>query len=149
MLPPNITTTLATEKDAPALASLITLGFSSSDSAYPLIWGSAPEGTHNMVALKALFSPVQKEGRVTFKAVDGEKIVAFATWNLPEPRIELSANEVGAKTEGKGGDGLPEIPGVNMELWRDKLEGPKKFYHRDVDPSRDICQFPFMFPFLI
>jgi hypothetical protein len=70
MAPPSITTTLATEEDALRLASVMTAGFAASDVAYPLIWGSAPEGTHDTIAINGLFTPVQKEGRVTFKAID-------------------------------------------------------------------------------
>jgi hypothetical protein len=140
MAPPNITTVLATEEDASTLASLMTLGFSTSDAAYSLIWGGAPEGTHDIVAIKGLFSPVQKKGRVTFKAMDGHRLVGFATWNLPKPKVEtVEETQEGEKKEETKGSGLPEIPDVNMELWGDKLDGPKRFYYRDVDPSKDIC----------
>ena len=136
---PNITTVLATEEDALTLASIMTIGFSSSDTAYPLIWGGAPEGTHDAVALKGLFSPVQKEGRLTFKAMHDEQLVGFATWNLPKPKVEAAAKAGLSETKRSE---LPEIPGVNMELWSDKSDGPKRFYYRDVDPSKDICTFP-------
>ena len=133
MAPPSITTTLATEEDASRLASIMTASFAASDVAYTLIWGSAPEGTHDMISVKGLFTPVQKEGRVTFKAVDEtEKIVGFATWNLPKEKVPEKAGD------GEKGGGLPPLPGVNIELWEDKSSGPKEFYYRDVDPTKDI-----------
>jgi hypothetical protein len=79
---------------------------------------------------------------VTFKALDGERLVGFATWNLPKPKVEtVEKVEEGEKKEDKG-SGLPEIPGANTELWGDKLDGPKRFYYRDVDPSKDISTLP-------
>ncbi|KAE8453020.1 hypothetical protein EG329_012207 [Mollisiaceae sp. DMI_Dod_QoI] len=129
----NVSISLATEDDASALASVMTAAFSACDAAYPLIWGSAPEGTHEMLAEKGLFSPVQKEGRFTFKAVDetNGKLVGFATWNMPKEKV------VGSQAgEQKGG--LPELPWVNMELWNEKTGRPKKFHDRDVDDSKDI-----------
>jgi hypothetical protein len=133
MAPPSITTTLATEEDASRLASIMTAGFAASDAAYPLIWRSAPEGTHDTISVKGLFTPVQKEGRVTFKAVDEtDKIVGFATWNLPKEKVSEKA------VDGKKGGGLPPLPGVNIELWEDKSSGPKEFYYRDVDPTKDL-----------
>lgn len=96
-----------------------------------------------MVALKGLFTPLQKEGRVTFKALDGEKVVGFATWNLPKPKVEepitQSEDKGRGEKEGEKGAGLPQIPGVNTELWGEKVEGPKTFYYRDVEPSKDTC----------
>src|SRR4051795_10480625 len=123
MAPPNISTSLALDEDAPVLASILTASFAASDAAYPLIWGSAPEGTHDAVAVKGLFTPVQQEGRVTYKAVDSVsgRIVGFATWYLPQPIVD---DGKGAK---KGGEGLPNIPGVNMELWKAKLEGLRQY----------------------
>lgn len=105
-----------------------------------------------MAALNGLFSPVQKEGRVTFKAVDGERLVGFATWKFPEPKVEEKVEEgenknTGEKDGDKKASGLPEIPGVDTELWRDKLDGPKTFYFRDVDPSKDICTPPIFLVF--
>ncbi|KAH9210871.1 hypothetical protein DL95DRAFT_392979, partial [Leptodontidium sp. 2 PMI_412] len=90
MPPPSITTQLATEDDAPALASIMTAAFSAADAAYPLIWGSAAEGTHDMISIVGLFTPVQKPERVTYKAVDEEtqKVVGFATWTLPKGKLE-------------------------------------------------------------
>ena len=80
---------------------------------------------------------------MTFKAVDGERLVGFATWNLPKPKAEEKVKENEDKRKGdKKGGGLPEIPGVNTELWGDKLDGPKTFYFRDVDLSKDICTPP-------
>jgi hypothetical protein len=142
MPPATISICLATEDDAPSLASVMTTAFASSDKAYPLIWGSAKEGTHDMVTEKALFSPVQKEGRVTYKAVDTQsgRMVGFATWNMPKAKVAMS--ETVGKEERKGW--LPELPGVNMELWNEKAAGPKKFYERDVDPSKDIRTSPFI-----
>jgi len=130
---PNISISLATEEDAPALGSVMTAAFAASDAAYPLIWGSAPEGTHDMIAVKGLFTPVQQEGRVTFKAVDeaNGRLVGFSTWNMPKEKKDEP------QTAEKAG-GLPPLPGVNLELWGEKVGGPRKFYDRDVDASKDI-----------
>jgi hypothetical protein len=51
---------------------------------------------------------VQKPDRVTIKAVDAknEKLVGFATWNLPKEKVPE-----------KRAVGFPDLPGVNMELW--------------------------------
>jgi hypothetical protein len=134
MAPPNITTTLALESDAAALASILTAGFSASDVAYPLIWGSAAPGTHDTVSVKGLFTPVQKVGRETYKAVDSVsgRIVGFATWNLPKEKAQ----------GGAVGGGLPEIPGVNMELWTLKAEAMKGSYSRDVQVDKDMRTSP-------
>jgi len=132
MVKSNINITLATEDDAPRLASLMTAGFASADAAFPLIWGSAPEGTHDMVAEKGLFTPVQKEGRLTFKALHlNEKIVGFATWSLP--KLEASGSLEEARKRG-----LPQLPLVNMELWEAKMVGPQEFYYRDVEQEKDM-----------
>lgn len=86
MAPPNIAILPATEVDAPSLA------FSASDSAYPLIWGrdGLGDATHDAVALKGLFSPVQSEGQVTHVAIvdcEAERtVVGFARWMLPDPK---------------------------------------------------------------
>jgi hypothetical protein len=150
MAVPNITTVLASEDDAPALASIMTAAMSSCDAAYPLIWGSAPEGLHDKVAVEGLFTPVIQEGRVTFKAVEGGengKLVAFAMWNLPNTKAEV-VDEKQEEDAGKGGggkkkgNGLPDLPDVNMELWSDKMNGLKEFYLRDVEPSTDVCMSP-------
>lgn len=137
MAPPSITTALALDSDASTLASILTAGFVAGDAAYPLIWGAAPEGMHEDVSVKGLFSPVQKQGRVTYKAVDSTNgnIVGFATWTLPRPRVEGEEKEKG---------GLPDLPGVNMELWNDKAEGPKKSYYRDVQIDKDFRIYSFL-----
>ena len=150
MAPPNIATVLATEDDAPLLASIMTAAFACSDAAYPLVWGGAGDEVHDAVAIKGLFSPVQKETRLTYKAMDGNKMVGFITWNLPNPdaplKAEVNATESKEKEEGKEekkASGLPEIPGVNTELWREKVDGPREAHHRDVEPSKDIRNVPF------
>ncbi|KAF8862419.1 acyl-CoA N-acyltransferase [Acephala macrosclerotiorum] len=131
----TVSISLAAEDDASAIASITTAAFAACDAAYPLIWGSAPEGTHDMIAEKGLFTPVQKEDRVTFKAVDDAsgKIVGFVTWNMPKEKAVVSQTG-----KGKKGAGLPDLPGVNMELWGDKVAGPRQFYDRDVDVSKDM-----------
>jgi hypothetical protein len=131
MVSSSITTTLALESDASTLASILTAGFEAGDAAYPLIWGVAPEGMHEDISVKGLFTPVQREGRVTYKAVDSTtgNIVGFATWTLPRPKVEEEEKKKG---------GLPDLPGVNMELWNDKAEGPKKSYYRDVQIDKDF-----------
>ncbi|KAL5326441.1 hypothetical protein ACEPPN_004126 [Leptodophora sp. 'Broadleaf-Isolate-01'] len=144
MPPPSITTQLATEDDAPALASIMTAAFSAADAAYPLIWGSAAEGTHDMISIVGLFTPVQKPERVTYKAVDEEtqKVVGFATWTLPKGKLE---SEEG-KMKGDGG-GLPRLPGVNVDLWMEKVRGTRRFAERDVDAERDMdLSFCFVHP---
>jgi len=73
MAPPNITTALATDADAPAIALVMTSSFGATDAAFALIWGASPGPKwelHDKFLTDALFTPVQKEGRVTFKAVD-------------------------------------------------------------------------------
>lgn len=132
MAPSSITTALAEESDARTLASIMTAAFSASDTAYHLIWDGAPEGTHDMMALKGLLSPVQKEGRITYKAVDEEsgKLVGFASWMMPRKKIATG-----------GGGGMPDLPGVNMELWGEKLDGPRKSAERDEDPEKDLSLF--------
>lgn len=129
---------LAVEENASAIASITTAAFAACDAAYPLIWGSAPEGTHDMIAEKGLFTPVQREDRVTFKAVDDAngKIVGFVTWNLPKEKVVVSQT-----VEEKKEAGLPDLLGVNMELWGDKVAGPRQFYDRDVDVSKDMRMF--------
>ncbi|TVY75976.1 hypothetical protein LSUE1_G007873 [Lachnellula suecica] len=129
MAPSSITTSLATEEDAPRLAYVMTVAFAATDTSYPLVWGSAAEGTHEKVAQIGLFSPVQKEGRVTIKAVDAnEKLVGFATWGLPK-------DEVPTKKEKEG---LPPIPGVRVDLWEEKGNWATDPVERDVDPSKDM-----------
>jgi hypothetical protein len=134
---PNITISLATEEDAPTLASIMTSAFSVSDAAYPLIWGRVGDEVHANVSLKGLFSPVQRETRLTFKAVSGKEVVGFATWNLPKAnapkRTEREVEEI------KKSNGLPKIPGVNTDLWGEKINGPKEAYYRDFEESEDIC----------
>lgn len=137
MSSPTITTTLALETDGPALAALTTLAFSSSDAAYPLIWGNAAPGLHDCVALAALLTPVQKPGAVAYKAVDSaaDTIVGFVKWVLPKPKVKGETAE--AK---KGGGGMPDLPGVNMELWNAKNTGPNSFQTfatRDQDLTKD------------
>ncbi|KAH7361013.1 hypothetical protein BKA65DRAFT_390619 [Rhexocercosporidium sp. MPI-PUGE-AT-0058] len=119
MPPPNIKLHLATEDDASSLASIMTAAFSSSDAAYPLIWGSAAQGTHDMMSIVGLFTPVQKPDRVTYKAVDekSKKVIGFATWTLPKENLEI---EEGREERGVGG--LPKLPGVNVDLWMDKYQ---------------------------
>ena len=142
MAPPNITITLATEEDARTLASVMTTAFSKSDIAYPLIWGGAGDETHAAVAVMGLFTPVQNESRVTFKALDGERLVGFATWNLP--KAAAPKRKIGAVEEVKKSQGLPDIPGVNTTLWSEKVDGPKEGYYRDVEESEDICNLPLL-----
>jgi hypothetical protein len=131
MTPPPITIALAAQEDAPRLAAISTAAFASSDAAYPLIWGAAPEGTHDKVTEFGLFTPVQKDERVTIKAVDANnKLVGLATWGLPKEAPP-------PKDEG----GLPSLPNVNMELWNEKVYGSKEFSERDVDPTKDMSMF--------
>lgn len=145
-----MTTALAAEEDAPALASIMTAAFSASDAAYPLIWNgpAAPKGIHDVVVIKGLFSPVQKEGRLTFKAMDGENIVGFATWTLPKsdtPR-RTHVEKRRMKPRSRTSSVLPEIPGVSMALWSEMVDGLKEASDRDVELSEDICNsFPFLF----
>lgn len=75
---------------------------------------------------------VQKQDRVTFKAVDEkQKLLGFATWNLPQKTVSPKSGIVG----------LPEIPGVNMQLWNDKVKVPREFHERDVDPKKDMRMY--------
>ena len=135
MPPANIKLQVATEDDAPALASIMTAAFSTSDAVYPLIWGSAPECTHDSMSIIGLFSPVQRPDRVTYKAVDEEakRVVGFATWELPKV-LAKDGKEKGNKEEG----GLPRIPGVNADLWMAKVGGTRVYSARDVDVEKDM-----------
>lgn len=137
MSSPEISISLAAEEDAKSLASLTTTVFAACDKAFPIIWGSAEEGLHDKIALHGLFTPtVQREGRVTIKAIDAKgTIMGFATWVLPKPTIAGQGK--------KGGGGLPDLPGVNVVLWNDKNEGPKKFFDKDVDELEDWRNDPF------
>ncbi|KAL2074976.1 hypothetical protein VTL71DRAFT_8756 [Oculimacula yallundae] len=140
----EFTTALATEDDGPALASIMTAAFSHSDAAYPLIWASADEGTHDRMCIMGLFTPVQKSDRVTYKIMDDEiqKAVGFATWTLPKESPESKDRE---SQERKGG--LPSLPGVNIELWMDKVGGTRGFSERDVDKAKDMeLSFCFVHP---
>lgn len=143
--PPNITTSLATDQDAPTLASIMTAAFAAGDATYPLVWGAAPEGTHDNIVINGLYTPVQQEGRVTYKAVDkgtGE-LVGFATWSLPK----VGSEDQGKEKREKKDVGLPELPGVNMELWRLKFNGMRGFRERDIDATKDMCKcFHFSLP---
>jgi hypothetical protein len=124
---------LGQESDVGSLAAIITAAFSATDPAYPLIWGGSAPGTHEMVAVKGLFSPLQKEGRVTYVAVDTstDAAVGFATWVLPKKKNSESE---------KSGGRMPDIPGVNMKLWEEKLNGTEEARRRDVDPAKDLCK---------
>jgi hypothetical protein len=129
---PQFTTRLGQECDVDTLSSIMTDAFAATDAAYPLIWGSAAPGTHEMVATKGLFTPLQKEGQITDVAIDAssEKIVGFATWELPKERVP----------EGGKGGGMPDIPGVNMQLFNQKLGASRAARSRDVDPTKDFCK---------
>lgn len=158
----NITISLATASDGPAIASLMTASFSASDAAFPLVWNSAPEGTHDAVALEGLFTPVQKEGKVTWKATvrkgwsgngseqddkDGDRkeggkemIVGAAVWTMPREVEDGKQRGVGGGGQaGEGEGGLPDIPGANMSLWRETFNGLTRKPSEKVDKSKDIC----------
>lgn len=94
-----------------------------------------------MVAVKGLFSPLQKEGEITYVAVDtsSEKVVGFATWQLPKQNVPEKGNE---------GERIPDIPGVNMKLWDEKLNGTQAARRRDLDPTKDFCKPPLLLDFL-
>lgn len=140
----TVSISLAVEEDALAIASVMTAAFAARDAAYPVIWGAASEGTHDMIAAKELFTPVQREDRVTFKAVDDAsgKPVGFVIWTMPKEKVVVSQPE-----EEKKGVGLPDLPGVNTELWREKLAGLGQYYDRDVDVTKDMrmCSISLLF----
>jgi hypothetical protein len=130
---PKYKVLLATDEDGPAMASVVTAAFAASDAAYPLIWGGVSKETHDMVVLKGMFSPVQREWRKTFKAVDEDgNVVGLATWTLPKPK-PAEGEEVKS-----GGGGIPDIPGVNMELWRAKNVDGGILAKRDKDEYSDM-----------
>ncbi|RDW74166.1 hypothetical protein BP5796_07608 [Coleophoma crateriformis] len=137
MADPTISIQLASDADARHLAALMTAAFSASDAVYPLIWGKVDSKVHDLISERGLFTPVQKEGRMTYKAVDAEgMILGFATWTLPTERKET-----------KEGDGLPDLPGVNMELWTVKVLGMRQYSDRDVDVEKDMfLQYLFVDP---
>lgn len=135
----EVTTSLSTEDDVPTLASIMTTAFAAVDAAYPLVWSS--DAIHAAVAIKGLFTPLQREGRLTFKAMDGVKIVGFATWNLPKPNTPKKALDLG-KGENKKPQSVPEIPGVNTKFLDEKMNAFKEASERDVEPSEDISNSP-------
>jgi hypothetical protein len=128
---PQFTIRLGQESDVDTLSSIMTDAFAT-DAAYSLIWGSAAPGTHEMVATKGLFTPLQKDGQITDVAMDAssKKIVGFATWGLPKERVP----------EGGKGGGMPDIPGVNMQLFNQKLGASRGAQSRDIDPTKDFCK---------
>lgn len=69
---------------------------------------------------------------MTWKAFDEEngRIVGFATWSFPKPKVE--------REEQKKGGGIPNWKGVNMSLFEEKIRGPKEAYFRDVDGEKDM-----------
>lgn len=145
MPPANITTRLTFEDDAAALASVMTAAFAHSDVAYPLIWGSASEGTHDMMSIIGLFTPVQRPDRVTYKAIDEEtqKIVGFVTWTLPKEEVREEEGE--GKKKKIDENGLPRLPGVNVDLWMDKVGGTRVFSERDIDTKKDMGRLTFSY----
>jgi len=132
----DVTISLAAESDAPTLASIMTAAFVNSDAAYRLIWSS--DATHTDVAVKGLFNPVQKAGRLTFKAMTGERLVGFATWELPKPNALEKEDSLEKVEETSNPRGLPDIPGVNTKLWNEKVNRPRAAYERDMDTSKDM-----------
>lgn len=135
---------LATDEDGPAMASVVTAAFAACDAAYPLIWGAAPEGVHDMAVLKGMFSPAQLEWKRTFKAVDENgKVVGLATWTLPKPK------PADGEEPKKGGGGLPDLPGVNMELWNAKNLDAGNFSKRDKDDYCDMGMTPHLDAFSV
>lgn len=134
----RVTVRLGEQSDVGILSSIMTDAFAATDPVYPLIWGSAAPGTHEMVAVKGLLTPLQREARVTYVAVDAssERIVGFATWVLPRERIPEA---------GKGEGGMPAIPGVNMKLLDEIFNWTEGVRSRDVDPTKDFCKsLPFL-----
>lgn len=123
---------LGQETDVGNLSRIMTDAFAATDPVYPLIWGASAPGTHEMVAVKGLLSPLQKEGQVTYVAVDtsSQKVVGFAMWNLPRQKIPA----------GGKGEGMPDIPGVNIKLLDEKFNGTQKARSRDVDLTTDFCK---------
>ncbi len=96
---------------------------------------------------------MQRENRITYKAVAGEgeesTIVGFVTWNLPKPKKE----ELGGDGKGEGQakkekGGLPSLPGVNVDLWMQKVNGTRVFSERDLDPEKDMGEIPLFYPYI-
>ena len=121
-----ITIVLAVESDAQTLASIMTTCFGASDAAYKITWGAEPGPKwemHNDFSVKGLFTPVQKEGRVTFKAVDEEsgKVVGFASWTMPKAAVpKVDAGELKEVVEKKKGP--PVFPGVCVACRNERKE---------------------------
>lgn len=94
---------------------------------------------HDKISIAGLFTPVQKEGRVTWKAVDEEngRIVGFTTWSFPKSKVEGE--------EQKKGGAMPKWEGVNMNLFEEKIRGPKEAYFRDVDAERDMRMYKYFY----
>jgi hypothetical protein len=136
-----MTTRLALPADTPTLAHIMTRAFSSTDTAYPLIWGSAGDEMHEQLAVNGLFTPLQREDRVTYVAVDSDgKILGFATWTL----LGMKGDGGKKKEEKKEGGGM-KLEGVNLRLLGEKMEGLSGAKERDVDGGKDLGNYPFFF----
>ncbi|TAQ90805.1 hypothetical protein B7494_g827 [Chlorociboria aeruginascens] len=109
----------------------MTAAFASTDQAYPLIWGSVGDKVHEDIAKLAIFTPVQKPGRVTYTAVESatNRIVGFTIWTLLAEKKEEAVDTSG---------GVPDIPGVNMDLWRWKLASGRTAWGSKMDRSKDM-----------
>lgn len=88
---------------------------------------------------------MQRENRITYKAVDeeGEKrrIVGFVTWTFPKKKVVGSGGEGWNEMKEEARKeklGLPSLPGVNVDLWMQKMNGTRIFSERDLDPDKDM-----------
>jgi len=129
MTPENITISLATDSDAPFLASVMTASFAINNPAWSLIWGEGHD-LHDKISIIGLFTPIVKPFYITYKAVDSAngRVVGFAVWTLPQEEIKKT-----------GGGGMPELPGVNMDLFNAKHAGGRALSERDCDATKDMC----------
>lgn len=96
---------------------------------------------HEQLAVNGLFTPLQREDRVTYVAVDSDgKILGFATWTL----LGMKGDGGKKKEEKKEGGGM-KLEGVNLRLLGEKMEGLSGAKERDVDGGKDLGNYPFFF----
>ena len=136
MSPQNIITSVAENKDAQELASVMTASFAASgDPAWNLVWGAATPETHDKLAIGGFFSPVDQPFYAVHKATDSitGKIVGFTRWKLLNPEADHPSKPSGWK--------LPDIPGVNADLFNAKAAVAEPTALRDKNEQTDMRAF--------
>ena len=132
----NFIISVAENKDAQELASVMTASFAASeDPAWNLVWSSASPGTHDKLAQAGFFDPVDQPFFVVHKAVDTNtgKIVGVTRWKLPNPDAEYPSKPSDWK--------LPAIPGVNSDLFNANAAVSEPAALRDKNEQEDMRMF--------